>query len=69
MKLARIKLDQQIYYARINDDQTATLVDGDIFGPHIDLTNTTIPLRRLRTPRTRQPTPRLRHRPQLRRPR
>ena len=44
MKLARIKLDQQIYYASINDNQTATLIDGDIFGPHIDLTNTTIPL-------------------------
>ena len=44
MKLARIKLDQQIHYASINDNQTATLIDGDIFGTHIDLTNTTIPL-------------------------
>ncbi len=44
MKIVRIKTNQQIYYAKLNDDRTATLIDGDIFGPHIDLTNTTISL-------------------------
>lgn len=43
MKIARIRYDQQIYYAAIDGD-TATLIDGDIFAPEISLTNTTLPL-------------------------
>lgn len=43
MKLARIKYDQQIYYARIDGD-TATLIDGDIFASEIRFRQTTLPL-------------------------
>lgn len=45
MRIARLKIDQQIYYADVDDAlKTATLIDGDIFGPSIDLTETTVSL-------------------------
>ncbi len=45
MKIGRINYEQQIYYAAIDEEAgTATLVDGDIFGPEIALTRTTLPL-------------------------
>ena len=45
MNIARIKYDQQIYYAAIDTEKDcATLIDGDIFGREIVLTNTSLPL-------------------------
>lgn len=45
MNIARINYDQQIYYAAIDTEKDlATLIDGDIFGRDITLTNTTLPL-------------------------
>lgn len=45
MNIARIKYDQQIYYAAIDTEKDcAMLIDGDIFGREIVLTNTSLPL-------------------------
>ena len=44
-KFARLSYGQQLYYAAIDEAaETATLVDGDIFGRDISLTNTTLAL-------------------------
>lgn len=45
MRIARVKIDQQIYYAAVDDTQSqATIIDGDIFGEDIELTKTVVSL-------------------------